>query len=92
MKYGRKEKDRMKKYIKPELFYENFEMSKHIASCAWDMSNSKTVEECFAKSDPEWGLIDNISAFNTGVVGCTDGPLESYCYSNGSSENNIFNS
>lgn len=82
----------MKKYIKPELFYENFELSQHIASCAWDMSNSKNVNECYAESDPEWGLPNNIFAFNKGVAGCENGPLESYCYTNGSSENNIFNS
>lgn len=82
----------MKKYIKPELFYENFELSQHIASCAWDMPNSKDVTECYAKSDPEWGLSDGIFAFNTGVNGCKDGPFEGYCYTNSSSENNIFNS
>lgn len=92
MKYGRKEKDRMKKYIKPELFYENFELSQHIAFCAWDMPESKKVEECYADSDPTWGIPGGIRAFYASKEICVDGPVESYCYTNGSSENNIFNS
>ena len=31
----------MKPYIKPELYYENFELSQHIAACAYDMQNLK---------------------------------------------------
>ena len=25
----------MKKYVKPEIYYENFELSQHIADCGW---------------------------------------------------------
>lgn len=82
----------MKKYVKPDLFYENFELSQHIAACAWDMSNSTSVDTCSAVSDSTWGVPEGIHAFNEGVTSCTDGPLESYCYTNGSSDVNIFNS
>lgn len=30
----------MKKYVKPELFYERYELSQHIADCAWEMNYS----------------------------------------------------
>ena len=80
----------MKVYEKPRVYIERFELSQHIASCAWDM-NAQSVDNCSATSDPEWGLPDGIIAFNDENV-CKDGPLESYCYTNGSSENNIFNS
>lgn len=26
----------MKKYVKPELFYEQFELTTHIANCVWE--------------------------------------------------------
>ena len=29
----------MKKYVKPELFYERFELNQHIADCAWEFKN-----------------------------------------------------
>lgn len=28
----------MKAYVKPELFYERYELSKHIADCYWNMN------------------------------------------------------
>ena len=81
----------MKKYVKPDLFYENFELSQHIAACAWDMNDSQNVETCSAVSDSTWGVPEGLHAFNSVAV-CTDGPLDSYCYTNGSSGINIFNS
>ena len=82
----------MKVYEKPRVYIERFELSQHIASCAWDMPNSKKVEECYADGDPEWGIPEGIRAFYASRDICIDGPIESYCYTNGSSENNIFNS
>ena len=29
----------MKPYVKPELYFESFELAQHIAACAWDMKN-----------------------------------------------------
>lgn len=79
----------MKKYEKPRVHIERFELSQHIAACAWDMSNSKTVEECSAMSDPGFGLDPGIQAF---MDHCSNGPLEGYCYTNGNDGFNIFNS
>ena len=32
----------MKNYVKPELFYERYELSQHIADCAWEVNYEKT--------------------------------------------------
>ena len=37
----------MKAYVKPELFYERYELSKHIADCGIEFKNSTKVEECY---------------------------------------------
>ena len=29
----------MKNYVKPELFFESYELSQNIAACGWDMKN-----------------------------------------------------
>ena len=39
----------MKKYIKPELFYERFELSEHIADCAWELQQAENA--CYAIPD-----------------------------------------
>lgn len=44
----------MKKYVKPELFYERFELSQHIADCAWELT-SGSKETCSANPDRAFG-------------------------------------
>ena len=41
----------MKTYEKPQIFFESFEVSQHVAACGWDMSNSVTPENCSAVGD-----------------------------------------
>ena len=41
----------MKPYIKPELFYERYEVSQHIADCAWEWENSTDPNNCMALPD-----------------------------------------
>lgn len=82
----------MKVYEKPRIYIERFELSQHIAACAWDMSNSKTVEECSARSDPDFDIYEGVNAFMAVEKGCINGPLEDYCYTNGEAGSNIFNS
>ena len=36
----------MKKYVKPELIYESFELSQQIAACDYDSKNTSTNEGC----------------------------------------------
>ena len=82
----------MKAYVKPELFYERYELSKHIAACAWDL-NQADKETCSALSDTEWGG-DGVTTLFTATATCNldENNYESFCYTNGSSGMNVFNS
>ena len=31
----------MKKYVKPELFYERYELTEQIAACVWDLNQAQ---------------------------------------------------
>lgn len=81
----------MKKYVKPYICFEKFELSSHIAACALDMSNSGDVKNCSAVGDPFYGY-DAENYFMNKDYGCLDGPIEDYCYTNGTDNLNIFNS
>ncbi len=69
----------MKKYVKPELYYESFELSQHIAGCNLTLSMQDEYL-CTAEGSVDGDYI-------TG--GFLDKPrcsiiLEGYCYTNGS--------
>lgn len=80
----------MKKYVKPELFFERYEVSRHIAACTWDL-NSPIEGVCNFKGDPtqdpslspEYILLTENRACNF------EGP---YCYMNAEGGLNTFNS
>lgn len=83
----------MKKYVKPELYYENFELSQHIADCGWELQ-SANENICSAKGDQNWGYPDDVKAFITGITGtgiCEIQP-EGYCYTNGSNAVGLYKS
>lgn len=68
----------MKEYVKPELYYESFELSQHIAACALQLGLSG-VEECKV-------INDRLNGTATGgfiSAPTCEFPLEDYCYSNG---------
>ena len=72
----------MKKYVKPELFYEQFEMAQHIANCGWELQY--VANACVAKPDVnEWGDYDQLLFASEGQ-GCTVTNVQDYCYQNGS--------
>lgn len=81
----------MKKYVKPELFYESFELSQQIAACAYDSHNTSS-EDCVFTGD------DGLMIFRSGCGGKDAAGndiffVESFCYHNGSdSPYGIFNS
>lgn len=84
----------MKKYVKPELFYERFELSQHIADCAWELTNS-TKDTCSATADPvKLPGFANLFAHTTS--GCVNIPVEyggtyeGYCYQPGEDGINVF--
>lgn len=81
----------MKPYVKPELYYENFTLSQHIADCGWELQ-SANVDACYAKGDTEWGYPDDVFPFAQGNDACADGPVEGYCYTNSSSAVGLFKS
>lgn len=68
----------MKKYVKPELCFESYELSQNIAACGWDMQNQSQPGDCKAVGDPSWG--------NPEIVVFTEEKCENvwegYCYEN----------
>ena len=83
----------MKKYVKPELFYEHYELSQHIADCAWELTNS-TKDTCSAQADPDY-LLDfvNSDLFMDSNNGCALIPGKNYhafCYHDGAQGVNVF--
>ena len=53
----------MKVYEKPRITIERFELSQHIAACAWDMTNQSDEYNCTAQADTEWGLPGGLTMF-----------------------------
>lgn len=75
----------MKAYVKPELFYERYELSQHVAACAWDKQPDGTF-----KPDAELGYPDDLYLFAADP--CTDTNIEAYCWTNGELGKLQFNS
>ena len=69
----------MKKYVKPELIFERFELSQQIAACAYDsQGTNQDVENCsFEGFNKEFG--EFMTIFMDTVNGC-DVITEDYCY------------
>ena len=78
----------MKKYVKPELYYENFELSQHIASCYITLSYA-TAEVCQGVAGGVKPIFTSASCSNEGEI-VNAGDLASYCYSNGTGVFTIF--
>lgn len=80
----------MKKYVKPELIFESFEMSQQIASCAFDSQNTQNDKGCaFTGRNEFTGAVETI--FLSHDL-CTT-KAEAYCYHGSSGEGfSIFNS
>ncbi len=83
----------MKVYEKPRICIERFELSQHIAACAWDMTNQSSEDHCTAESDPDWGMIPGLSMF-TDATRCNVDPsvFEDFCYTSSKEGSNLFNS
>lgn len=80
----------MKKYVKPELFYESFELTQQIAACDYDSKGSMNNEGC--------SFIGTNKDFNEQMIILLSKPTcediyESYCYHNAATSTiGIFNS
>lgn len=85
----------MKAYVKPELFYESFVLSQHIAACGIDV-NIGNESECQPTLDGAfWPGMDREKVFNSEKGTCVVdiGAIEVYCYTVGTSEaGRLFNS
>lgn len=83
----------MKEYVKPELYYESFELSQHIAGCNLTLEQESALV-CDASGDISGDYLDG-SGDNKGWFLSTDicsVTVESVCYSNGSASHVTINS
>ena len=85
----------MQKYVKPELFYESFELSQHIAACGIDVNYANKID-CTPTLDGDfWTGLGGTQVFGDGKT-CTTldiSAIEVYCYTVGTSEaGRLFNS
>ncbi len=91
----------MKPYVKPELFFESYELSQNVASCRWDMNHTEK-DVCTAGYDTD---MDN-TAYEPGLILFTESNQNcivheadlkdsgfEYCYFGATNENaKLFNS
>ena len=73
----------MKKYVKPELFYERFELSQHIADCQWELMGFNT------NACPAYPDANNLGApvlFLDGNSACDYNDPQQYCYQPGTDD------
>lgn len=78
----------MKPYIKPELFYERYEVSQHLADCAWEYRLATDPSNCAAAPDPD-KLPGMPTLFLDEGIGCqfTEAKeYEHYCYQNSAAD------
>lgn len=83
----------MKKYVKPELFYEKFELTQHIADCAWELNSAQG--SCNASADPDLipGVTEPDRLFTADINGCSFIPgvnYQDFCYHDGAQGVNVF--
>lgn len=80
-----------KAYVKPELFYERYELTQHIADCAWELTTS-TKDTCSAQADPDYVPVSG-NLFMDTAKGCDYIPgvnYQDYCYHDGAQGANVF--
>lgn len=79
----------MKKYVKPELFYESYELTQQIAACQYDSLGSHDDKGCTFTGVNDFN--ETVTIFLPGNELCTT-ESEYYCYHGSSGSYNIFNS
>lgn len=83
----------MKEYVKPELFFESFELSEQIATCKFNSNNSNTdvANCCFTGADEDSFIFHGIY-FTEANQACSK-KYDEYCYHSSTSGGlNLFNS
>lgn len=84
----------MKKYVKPELIFEQYELNQHIADCAWEVQSADT-SVCQATLDPKMGGDMFTETLFSDALGCTitsGSAYQAYCETNGSDATNTWKS
>ena len=86
----------VKKYFKPELFYEVFELSQHIADCTWEWVNHiDPMALCYASADLDKVpfMTEQDKVFADFAI-CTHlrEDIEDFCYQNSILNATLFNS
>ena len=86
----------MKKYVKPMITLERFELNQNIAACAWDL-NYADISNCSAEPDQDF-FFNSVTRtlFLQSDKGCemiAGVNYQDYCYQNGAnSPFNVFRS
>ena len=88
----------MKKYVKPDLYFESFQLTQHIAACGYDQypagddKNASQPEICAFQGDVSLGNMDGV--YFTGDNNKCVIKSDIYCYTNGTDTEQIkiFNS
>lgn len=75
-----------KAYVKPQLFYEDFELSHNIANCSASLNHGKN-------GDCHYEVAGNVTIFLENI-NCTNsvGSVEGYCYETGMDGFTLFTS
>ena len=82
----------MKQYVKPDLYYENFELSQHIATCGIDVCNASDKFSCAYLDESFWDYSDRVFEANYNCV-VDRANVEGYCETVGTNEaGRLFNS
>lgn len=83
----------MKSYVKPELFYESFEMNQSIAACGIDVHHDSELN-CQPTLDPDFWNGLALTVFSSErSCDMTESAIEVYCYTVGTNEaGKLFNS
>lgn len=84
----------MKKYVKPELFFESFELSQSIAACGIDVNNYTGKEDCARLDEAYWPGLGGTQVFSAADNCKSDiKNFDVYCHTSGTSEaGRLFNS
>lgn len=80
----------MKKYVKPELFYERFELNQHIADCQWEYVHEQGG--CVAQGDEDLGMGAFIMFEGDLACNVTPDTYGEFCYMNSKDGSRLFNS
>lgn len=74
----------MKPYVKPELYYENFELAQHIAGCWLSYENASGQKLSSPEHCTATGIIDGRESASWFLTeGICQPVLDDYCVTNG---------